>query len=132
MPNYRRAWCPGGTYFFTVTLLERKNNELLTLHIDTLRNVVNNVRQRHPFAIHGWVVLPDHTHCVIELPLNDTDFATCWRLIKMDFSKATPKIERRSAVRVKRGECGIWQRRFWEHLIKDDQDYQAHMDYGNG
>jgi putative transposase len=75
------------------------------------------------------VVLPEHLHCIIELPAVDADFATRWRLIKTGFSKAIPNTERRSAVRLNRGERGIWQRRFWEHLIRDEADYQAHMDY---
>ncbi len=96
MPDYRRAWHPGGTYFFTVNLLQRNGNNLLTQHIQLLREVVRSVRQRHPFVIQGWVVLPDHLHCVIELPINDADFATRWRLIKMRFSKSLPKTERLS------------------------------------
>jgi len=129
MPNYRRAWHPGGTYFFTVNLLRRHGNNLLTAHIEQLRNAVAAVRRRHPFHIHGWVVLPDHLHCVIELPSDDIDYAVRWRLIKIGFSKSLPITESRSAVRVKRGERGIWQRRYWEHLIRDDADFQAHMDY---
>jgi putative transposase len=129
MSDYRRAWHPGGTYFFTVNLLQRYVNDLLTQHIGLLRNVVRSVRSRHSFHIHGWVVLPEHLHCVIELPPGDADFATRWRLIKMNFSKALPKTERLSAVRAARGERGIWQRRYWEHLIRDDADMQAHMDY---
>ncbi|MGB5397956.1 MAG: transposase [Gammaproteobacteria bacterium] len=129
MPDYRRAWRKGGTYFFTVNLLERQGNDLLTENIDLLRDSVRRVRRAHPFIIHGWVVLPDHLHCVIELPPGDDNFPARWRLIKMGFSKALPKIERRSKVRVARGERGIWQRRYWEHLIRDDADYRAHMDY---
>jgi putative transposase len=129
MPDYRRAWHPGGTYFFTVNLLQRKGNDLLTRHIELLRAVVKSVRQRHPFRIHGWVVLPEHLHCVIELPPGDADFDTRWRLIKMGFSKALPRTERISAVRTRRGERGIWQRRYWEHLIRGESDYRAHMDY---
>ncbi len=79
MPDYRRAWQLGGTYFFTVNLLQRRDNNLLTRHIDLLRAAVKTVRQRHPFIIHGWVVLPEHMHCVIELPPGDADFATRWR-----------------------------------------------------
>ena len=71
-----------GAYFFTVNLLERRGNDLLTRHINTLRDAVQSVRLRHSFFIHGWVVLPEHLHCVIELPENDKDFATRWRLIK--------------------------------------------------
>jgi putative transposase len=129
MPDYRRAWHPGGTYFFTVNLLQRHGNDLLTRHIDLFRQAVRSVRQRYPFHIHAWVVLPEHLHCVIELPPKNADFATRWRLIKMEFSKAMPHGEKRSAVRVRRGERGIWQRRYWEHLIRDEADYRAHMDY---
>jgi putative transposase len=129
MPDYRRAWHPGGTYFFTVNLLERHGNDLLTRHIDLLRNTVRLVRHRHPFVIHGWVVLPDHLHCVIELPPEDANFPLRWRPIKMNFSKALPLTELRSKVRIKRDERGIWQRRYWEHLIRDEADFRAHLDY---
>ena len=127
--DYRRAWHPGGTYFFTVNLLQRQGNDLLTRNIDLLRFIIKTVQRRHPFKIHGWVVLPEHLHCVIELPPGDADYATRWRLIKMEFSKALPRTERLSAVRARRGERGVWQRRYWEHLIRDERDYRAHMDY---
>ena len=129
MPEYRRAWHPGGTYFFTVNLLQRHNNDLLVRHINILRHAIRSVKTRYPFRIHGWVILPEHMHCMWELPPGDTDFALRWRLIKMAFSKALPAIEWRSRVRQKRGERGIWQRRYWEHLIRQEQDYRAHMDY---
>ena len=129
MPDYRRARHPGGTYFFTLTLLQRRDNDLLTRHIEQLRDAVRTVRRAHPFDIHGWVVLPDHLHCVIQLPEGDADFTLRLRLIKSGFSKSLPRTEWRSAVRQRRGERGIWQRRFWEHLIKDEADYRAHMDY---
>ena len=103
MSTYRRAWRPGGTWFFTVALLERRGNDLLIREIDLLRRVVADVMLRHPFRIHGWVVLPDHLHCVIELPGGDTDFPTRWRRIKGGFSKGLPKLEHRSTVRVRRG-----------------------------
>ena len=129
MPDYRRAWRPGGTYFFTVNALQRQGNDLFVRHIDSLRDVLRDVRRRHPFAIHGWVVLPDHMHCVIEFPQGDSNFALRWRLIKAGFSKRLPANEWRSAVRHARGERGIWQRRYWEHLIRDETDFNAHMDY---
>ena len=113
----------------TVRLLQRRDNNLLTRHIDLLRAAVKSVRQHHPFIVHGWVVLPDHMHCVIELPPDDADYATRWRLIKMNFSKAIPRTGRLSTVRIQRGERGIWQRRYWEHLIRGERDYRAHMDY---
>ena len=127
--DYRRAWHKGGTYFFTVSCLQRKNNDCLVRNIDLLREVVAKVKKSHSFTIHAWVVLPEHMHCVIELPDGDDDFSTRWMLIKMLFSKGVPKHERRSATRVERRERGIWQRRYWEHLIRDERDYQAHVDY---
>lgn len=129
MPDYRRVWHPGGTYFFTVNLLRRGGNRLLILHIEHLRSVVAQVRKAHPFRIHAWVVLPDHLHAIIELPEGDVDYATRWRLIKMGFSKGIPNDEYRTRIRERRGERGIWQRRYWEHLIRDEQDYRAHRDY---
>lgn len=129
MPDYRRAWSRGGTWFFTITLLERRNNPLLTQHIDVLRQAVARTRADHPFVIHAWVVLPDHLHCVIELPAGDTDFSLRWRLIKARFSRAIPNTQWRNAARQRRGERAIWQRRFWEHLIRDQADFNAHMDY---
>ena len=129
MPNYRRAWHPGGTYFFTVNLLQRQDNDLLIRHVALLRNAVRSVRQRHPFRVHGWVVLPDHLHCVIELPKDEADFAVRWRLIKGTFSKGLSITEQRSEVRMARGERGIWQRRYWEHMVRDEADFRAHMDY---
>jgi putative transposase len=128
MPNYHRAWQPGGTYFFTVNLHHRGGNDLLTRYISLLRQVVRDVRNRYPFVIHAWVVLPEHLHC-IELPDGDSDFAVRWRLIKMHFSKGIPSQEPRNASRMRRGERGVWQRRYWEHWIRDEDDYRAHMDY---
>jgi putative transposase len=127
--KYRRLWHAGGTYFFTVNLFVRRDNDLLTKNISLLRSVVAKVRENHPFAVHAWVVLPDHMHCILEMPPGDADFALRWRLIKSNFSKGLPNTEHRSAVRRTRGERGIWQRRFWEHLIKDEQDLLTHMDY---
>jgi len=129
MPDYRRAWHPGGTWFFTVNLLRRSGNDLLVCHIEALRAAVARVRSAHPFAIHGWVVMPDPLHCLITLPEHDTDFPLRWRLIKGAFSKAIPEQEWRSEVRQRRGERAVWQRRYWEHLIRDDADFSAHMDY---
>ena len=129
MSNYRRYRVPGGSYFFTVNLLERHPNDLLIRHIDLLRTAVSDARKRWPFHIDAWVVLPEHRHCVWTLPVGDADNSNRWRVIKQGFSKALPITERRSKVRIARGERGIWQRRFWEHMIRDDQDYAAHIDY---
>lgn len=128
MPNYRRAFFPGGCWFFTVNLLERRET-LLVDHIEALREAIFATRQKYPFTIDAIVVLPDHLHAVWTLPPDDADFSIRWRLIKMRFAKGLPKQERLSAVRRKRGERGIWQRRFWEHLIRDEDDYARHVEY---
>ncbi len=128
MPDYRRNRVPGGTYFFTVNLLERSSTLLVT-HVDALRDAVRKVRARQPFHIDAWVVLPDHMHTVWTLPPGDTDYPGRWKAIKIAFAKTLPKTERLSPVRAANGERGIWQRRYWEHTVRDQQDYTAHVDY---
>jgi putative transposase len=126
--RYRRALIPGGSYFFTVNLADR-SSRLLVARIADLREVVRDVRRAHPFTIVAWVVLPDHLHAVWTLPEGDTDYATRWGLIKAGFSRRIPKDEHIRASRALKGERGIWQRRFWEHLIRDDLDLARHVDY---
>jgi putative transposase len=128
MPNYRRVFVPGGCWFFTVTLLNRRSN-LLTERIDALRDATRWTSNRQPFHIDAFVVLPEHLHAVWTLPPEDTDFSGRWRSIKVRFAKAIPACEPRSPVRLARGERGIWQRRFWEHLIRDEDDYARHVEY---
>jgi putative transposase len=128
MPNYRRAFVPGGCWFFTVNLLERRTT-LLVDRIDSLRESVVGIRRKYPFDIDAFVVLPNHIHAIWTLPPGDTDFSTRWRLIKTSFAKSLPKRERLSAVRRARGERGIWQRRFWEHLIRNESDFVRHVEY---
>jgi putative transposase len=129
MPNYRRVWVPGATWFFTVNLLERRGNDLLVREIEWLRRCVALERSRRPFCALAWVVLPDHMHWLWRLPPGDADFATRWRRIRTDFSLGIARSERRSATRRRRGERGIWQRRYWEHLIRDPDDLRHHFDY---
>ncbi len=126
--RYRRAEMAGGTYFFTVNLAERKRT-LLVDHVALLRMVVRKVRARHPFHIDAMVILPDHLHAVWTLPEGDADYPTRWALIKAGFSRRLPKDESHSQSRVAKGERGIWQRRYWEHLIRDEGDYVRHVDY---
>ncbi len=128
MPNYRRYRVPRGTYFFTVNLLERRL-DLLVRHIDGLREAVRATKHDRPFHIDAWVVLPDHMHTVWTLPPGDDDFSNRWKSIKIRFVQKLPRTERRSKVRTAKGERGIWQRRFWEHAIRDDRDYQNQIDY---
>jgi len=126
--QYRRKNIGGGTYFFTLNLAER-SKRLLVEHIDNLRSAIRLVKQRHPFHIEAMVVLPDHLHAIWTLPLADSDYATRWMLIKMGFSRTLPKVERVSTSRRSKGERGIWQRRYWEHTLRDDDDFRRHMDY---
>ncbi len=128
MPDYRRYRVAGGTYFFTVNLLDRRG-DLLVRKVGRLREAVRGVRRERPFHIDAWVVMPEHMHAVWTLPEGDADFSGRWREIKKAFVKGLPVEERRSAVRVSRGERGVWQRRFWEHAIRDERDYAAHVDY---
>jgi putative transposase len=128
MPDYRRNRVPGGTYFFTVNLVNRRS-DLLVREIETLRTAIRTVRLATPFHTDAWVVLPDHMHCIWTLPEDDTDYSVRWRAIKKRFSKALPNVELiRPEVLAREGR-GIWQKRFWEHTIRDDRDYSAHMDY---
>ena len=128
MTSYRRACNAGATYFFTVNLADR-TSALLTQCIDELRDAVRHVQLRHPFAIDAMVVLPEHLHAVWTLPPNDADHSLRWRLIKTRFSNAMPHGERRCASRIAKGERGVWQRRYWEHLIRNDDDFGRHVDY---
>jgi putative transposase len=111
MPDYRRFRVPGGTYFFTVNLLERRLDTLVR-HIDVLREAVRLTKRERPFHIDAWVVLPDHMHCVWTLPPGDDDFSNRWKAIKIRFVQKIPAIERRSRVRAARHERGVWQRCF--------------------
>jgi putative transposase len=128
MTDYRRNRVPGGTFFFTVNLYDRRS-ELLIQHIGVLRKAVAQTKATAPFHIDAWVVLPDHLHCLWTLPHGDLDFSLRWRAIKSAFSRKIPAGEFRSESRRARAERGIWQRRFWEHTIRDERDYAAHMDY---
>jgi len=126
--QYRRNYVKGGTYFFTVNLLDR-NKSLLVEHIDLLRESIRFVKSHRPFYIDAWVVLPDHLHAVLTLPDDDVDYSSRWREIKKRFSKSLPKTEFLTQTRKRKNERGIWQRRFWEHTIRDDNDYWHHVNY---
>ena len=129
MTEYRRVHVPGASWFFTVNLAQRKDNRLLVNRIDSLRAAFRAVRVRHPFRMDAVVILPEHLHCIMTLPEGVADFSTRWNLIKGNFSRTIAEGERISLSRAKRGERGIWQRRFWEHLIRDQEDFNRHVDY---
>jgi putative transposase len=126
--NYRRNFIVGGSFFFTVNLAERRLR-LMTDHIDLLRQAFRYVQRRHPFKIEAVVVLPDHLHAIWTLPEDNADFAMRWRLIKSAFSRGLRHGERVSDSRADKGERGIWQRRYWEHTLRDEKDYVRHADY---
>ncbi len=128
MTNYRRYRIKGGTCFFTVNLLNRRS-DLLIKHIQLLRDALLTVKIHHPFTIDAMTVLPDHLHCIFTLPEYDNDYSLRWRQIKSEFSRHIPKIEPRSQSRMNKHERGIWQRRFWEHVIRDEQDFRTHVNY---
>jgi len=127
MPNYRRPRLPGATIFFTVNLADR-SSDLLVRRIDLLRAAVRATRAAHPFEIKAWVVLPDHMHCIWRLPDGDADYALRWRQIKTRVSRACPMGPRRRS-HIARAERGIWQRRFWEHHVRSDEEEAALTEY---
>jgi putative transposase len=127
MVRYRRNFVSGGTFFLTVTLADRKSSAL-TDYAAALRSAVKLTRQQHPFTIDAVVVLPDHFHMIMTLPERDADFSNRLSLIKRRFTTAVLQagraVERRS-----NGELALWQRRFWEHTIRDEKDFEQHVDY---
>jgi len=128
MSNYRRARIAGGTYFFTVALMDRAST-LFVDRIDTLRAAFRVAARARPFRIEAIVVLPDHLHCIWTLPPGDSEYSIRWAHIKASFSRAIPRVKTpRRSLDVRR-ERGIWQRRFWEHVIRNEADFCAHADY---
>ncbi len=129
MSYYRRARIPGGTYFFTVVTYERIGYFEHPDNVTRLRDAFRFVLGSHPFRIDAAVILPDHMHMVWTLPKGDADYGTRWRLIKSRFSPLSPATTETSFSRRRRSERPIWQRRFWEHAIKSEDDLHRHMDY---
>jgi putative transposase len=127
MPRYVRAKFKGSVFFFTVVLAERPSN-LLVDQIDRLRQAYRLVQQRRPFETIAICVLPDHIHAIWALPEGDVDFSIRWNLIKGGFSRGIEPKPRSPSKVIKR-EKGIWQRRYWEHAIRNDADLERHVDY---
>ena len=138
MPKYRRAKLPGGTYFFTLVTYQRRNILLQEEIRAALRYAIRTTQARLPFSIDAWVLLPDHLHAIWVLPRNDGDYSNRWSMIKRLVTQrvvgccdavgahGTPYC---TASRVRRQEGGLWQRRFWEHLIRDEIDLNRCRDY---
>jgi len=133
MSHYRRASTKGSSYFFTVVAYKRQPILCDEVIRNALRNAIEKVRVERPFVIDAWVLLPDHLHCVWTLPDGDADFSTRWMKIKRAVSLACGKEYRRldwvTASKLKHRESTIWQRRFWEHQIRDEEDFARHVDY---
>ena len=129
MTDYRRSRTAGASWFLTVNLARRRDNHLLVERIELLRDCVSRIRRHRPFEIEAMVVLPNHWHGIWTLPEGDADLGVRISRVKSLFSRSIPATESRSASRVARGERGIWQRRFWEHQIRDEADFNAHVDY---
>jgi putative transposase len=127
MVRCRRNFVPGGTYFFTVTLADRTSS-LLVQHVDILRMAFRIARQERPFTIEAIVILPEHLHAIWTLPSGDSDFSGRWKRIKAYVTHrlvaAGVPVERH-----RNGEYALWQRRFWEHTIRDERDFERHVDY---
>ena len=134
MSRYRRSHAPGATFFFTVNTLARRPVLTTAPVRRALREAIAEVRLGTPFIVHAWVLLPDHLHCIWELPPGDADYGIRWSVIKRRVTQACagdseePSAQRSSS-RVKRREGAFWQRRFWEHQIRDENDFARHVDY---
>ena len=129
--EYRRVQTKGGTYFFTLITYARRKIFAHEENMDLLRAAFKSVMSKHPLRIDAFVLLPDHLHCMWTLPKDDFDFSKRWRLIKGYFSRECDseyKNEPSTSRQVKK-EQAVWQRRFWEHQIRDDRDFKAHCDY---
>lgn len=133
MPNYRRSCVPGGTYFFTVVTYNRRPQFMAEEARSILREAISRVRNDHPFRVDGFCLLPDHIHAIWTLPEDDSNYSQRWAGIKSHFSRrfrqAVGEYAKPAGSRFGRGEVTVWQRRFWEHLIRDENDFKCHLDY---
>jgi putative transposase len=133
LPEYRRIKKAGGTYFFTVVTYARRPILTRPEVRQALREGISKVRQSMPFSIDAWVLLPDHLHTIWTLPENDAKYAARWAVIKSCVTKLCENIiDHRGNVdmsRSRRKEGCVWQRRFWDHVIRDESDFHRHLDY---
>jgi putative transposase len=128
MSRYRRAKIEGGEFFFTVALADR-SGDLLVRHIDYLREAYRFVVERYRFQTVAICILPDHLHAIWSLPKGDLNFPMRWSIIKSRFSRLLPTPHLRSRSQITKRDKGTWQRRYWEHVIRDENDLVRHVDY---
>ena len=121
MSHYRRSLVAGGTYLFTIALADRQSN-LLVNEIDRLRGAYKKAASKWPFETVAICILPEHLHAIWTLPPGDTGYAMRWQHIKRWFSLELPAAPERSQSKMNKREKGLWQRRYWEHLIRDEDD----------
>jgi putative transposase len=133
MSNYRRADFPGGFYFFTVVTHNRRKIFSEPIARQCLHHSLEKIQLCRPFEIIAICLLPDHLHCVWELPENDADFSTRWSSIKAVFTREYLRLGgtygTKTQSKNKHREAALWQRRFWEHLIRDENDLDKHIKY---
>lgn len=133
MPNYRRANFEGGYYFFTVVTYKRAKILISDISRNCLRLAFNKIKTNRPFENIAMCLMPDHLHCIWKLPDGDSDFSTRWNSIKSLFTKMYLNCGRyegkRNLSRLRTGEAAVWQRRFWEHQIRDENDLSRHINY---
>jgi putative transposase len=129
--NYRRAFVPGGTFFFALVTYQRRPILSTPEAINFLRDALRYTIMRMPFEVVASVILPDHMHFAWTLSPESGDFSTRWRLIKSHFTRnwCPKETISETASRVQKGEKDVWQRRFWEHLIRDELDLTRHVEY---
>jgi putative transposase len=131
--RYRRVFVPGASYFFTLATHQRTQIFSDANAIDLCRRAVSMVQAALPFTLDAEVVLPDHIHMLCTLPEGDLDYPTRVRLIKAAFTRSLVPHRQppnpRCDSRIAKGEQAVWQRRYWEHTIRDERDFQAHLDY---
>ena len=123
MSTYRRNYQASGCYFFTLVTHQRTPFFSTANNVQLFKSALKNVKNKRPFNLNAIVILPDHLHCLWHLPGHDTDYSTRWRLIKSNFSKQlTTSVNHRN-------EKPVWQRRFWEHTIRSEDDWRRHIEY---
>jgi REP-associated tyrosine transposase len=128
MSRYRRVKLEGGLFFFTLALADR-SSDLLVRHVERVRKAYAVVQERRPFETLAICILPDHLHALWQLPEGDADYTSRWSLFQSTFSRKLPPATTPSASIIAKRENGIWQRRYWEHTIRDDGDLERHVDY---
>ncbi len=129
MPNYRRAFCPGGMFFFTVVTFDRQPILTTELGRSYLRRAMDDCMRHRPFVIEAIVLLPDHLHTIWSLPESDSDFSSRWAMIKRSFSVQWLSSANQGTAKRWQRRRSVWQPRFMEHAIRDEDDRDRHFDY---